>query len=111
MDAIAQRFEALNPYDPVAVPGSILKIELDFSRPGKPTDNAFIESFNASVRKELLNTRWFANLQEARQAARSWLREYNEDRPHRSLSNKTPQAFAASAKEARSLEKSHSPLA
>ena len=87
------------------------KIELDFSRPGKPTDNAFIESFNASVRKELLNTRWFANLQEARRAARSWRREYNEDRPHRSLSNKTPQAFAASAKEARGLEKSHSPLA
>ena len=87
------------------------KIELDFSRPGKPTDNAFIESFNASVRKELLNTRWFANLQEARRAARSWRREYNEDRPHRSLSNKTPQAFAASAKEPKSLEKSHSPLA
>jgi len=87
------------------------KIELDFSRPGKPTDNAFIESFNASVRKELLNTRWFDSLQEARQAARSWRREYNEDRPHRSLSNKTPQAFAASAKEARSLKKSHSPLA
>ncbi len=87
------------------------KVELDFSRSGKPTDNAFIESFNASVRKELLNTRWFDNLQEARRAARSWRREYNEIRPHRSLSNKTPQAFAASAKEARSLEKSHSPLA
>ena len=87
------------------------KIELDFSRPGKPTDNAFIESFNASVRKELLNTRWFGSLQEARRAARSWRREYNEDRPHRSLSNKTPQAFAASAKEARSLEKSQSRLA
>ena len=87
------------------------KIELDFSRPGKPTDNAFIESFNASVRKELLNTRWFDSLQKARRAARSWRREYNEDRPHRSLSNKTPQAFAASAKEAHSLENSHSPLA
>jgi len=87
------------------------KIELDFSRPGKPTDNAFIESFNASVRKELLNTRWFDSLQEARRAARSWRREYNEDRPHRSLSNKTPQAFAASAKEAQSLEKSQPRLA
>jgi len=87
------------------------KIELDFSRPGKPTDNAFIESFNASARKELLNAHWFANLQEARRAARSWRREYNEDRPHRSLSNKTPQAFAASAKEAQSLETSHSRLA
>ena len=83
------------------------KIELDFSRPG----NAFIESFNASVRKELLNTRWFDNLQEARRAAGSWRRDYNEERPHRSLSNKTPQAYAASAKEAQSLEKSHLPLA
>jgi putative transposase len=87
------------------------EIELDFSRPGKPTDNAFIESFNASVRKELLNTRWFGSLQEARRAAQSWRREYNEDRPHRSLSNKTPKAFAASAKEARSREISQSRLA
>ena len=87
------------------------KIELDFSRPGKPTDNAFVESFNSTVRKELLNTRWFANLQEAGKAARAWQREYNQERPHRSLSYKTPQAFAASAKEARSLEKSQSPLA
>jgi len=80
------------------------KIELDFSRPGTPTDNAFAESFNASVRKELLNTRWFDSLQEARRAARSWWRDYNEERPHRSLSNKMPQAFAASAKEAQSRE-------
>ena len=87
------------------------KIKLDFSRPGTPTDNAFIESFNSSVRKDLLNTRWFASLQEARRAARSWRRDYNEERPHRSLSNKTPQAFAASAKEAQSLEKSQSRLA
>jgi putative transposase len=74
------------------------RIELDFSRPGKPTDNAFIEAFNASVRKELLNTSWFGTLEAARRAARSWRREYNEIRPHRSLANKTPKAFAASAK-------------
>jgi putative transposase len=74
------------------------RIELDFSRPGKPTDNAFIESFNASVRKELLNTSWFDTLESARRAARSWRREYNEVRPHRSLANKTPKAFAESAK-------------
>jgi len=73
------------------------KIELDFSRPGKPTDNAFIESFNASVRKELLNTSWFDTLEAARRAARMWRREYNEVRPHRSLANKTPKAFALSA--------------
>lgn len=74
------------------------RIELDFSRPGKPTDNAFIEAFNASVRKELLNTSWFDTIEDARQAARAWRREYNEVRPHRSLANKTPQAFAESAK-------------
>jgi putative transposase len=74
------------------------RIELDFSRPGKPTDNAFIEAFNASVRKELLNTSWFDTLEAARRAARQWRREYNEVRPHRSLANETPQAFAASAK-------------
>jgi putative transposase len=61
-------------------------------------DNAFIESFNASVRKELLNTSWFDTLESARRAARSWRGEYNEVRPHRSLSNKTPKAFAESAK-------------
>lgn len=73
-------------------------IELDFSRPGKPTDNAFVESFNASVRKELLNTSWFDTLEDARRAARTWRREYNEVRPHRSLANLTPEAFALSAK-------------
>lgn len=74
------------------------KIELDFSRPGKPTDNAFVESFNASVRKELLNTSWFDTIEAARRAARSWRRDYNEVRPHRSLANETPKAFAESAK-------------
>lgn len=73
------------------------RVELDFSRPGKPTDNAFIEAFNASVRKELLNTSWFDTLEAVRRAARLWRREYNEVRPHRSLANKTPQAFAETA--------------
>lgn len=76
------------------------RIELDFSRPGKPTDNAFVESFNASVRKGLLNTSWFATLEDARRAARPWQHEYNEIRPHRSLANQTPKAFALSAKRA-----------
>jgi putative transposase len=73
-------------------------IELDFSRPGKPTDNAFAEAFNASVRKELLNTSWFESLEAARRAAQAWRREYNEVRPHRSLGNETPLAFALAAK-------------
>ncbi len=76
------------------------RIELDFSRPGKPTDNAFAESFNASARKELLNTSWFDTLEAARRAARSWRQDYNEVRPHRSLGNETPNAFALAAKSA-----------
>ncbi len=64
----------------------------------KPTDDAFIEAFNASVREELLNTSWFDTLEAAPHAVRSWRREYNEIRPHRSLAKKTPKAFAASAK-------------
>jgi putative transposase len=75
-------------------------IELDFSRPGKPTDNSFAEAFNATVRKELLNTSWFDTLVSARRAARAWRKDYNTFRPHRSLVNKTPQAFALSAKKA-----------
>ena len=74
------------------------KIELDFSRPGKPTDNAFIESFNASVRKELLNTPWFDTLEMARRAAQSWRKEYNEVRPHRSLTTKRRMPLPLSAK-------------
>jgi putative transposase len=72
-------------------------IVVDFSRPGKPTDNAFIESFNGRVRQELLNASWFATLAQARRAARAWHRDYNENRPHRSLGNRTPAEFAALA--------------
>ena len=73
-------------------------ITIDYSRPGKPTDNAFIESFNGRVRQELLNASWFATLDSARRAARAWRRDYNENRPHRSLGNKTPEEFAATAR-------------
>jgi len=69
-------------------------VELDFSRPAKPTDNAFIESFNARVRQELLNASWFTSLAEARERMAAWRREYNEDRPHSSLKNRTPQEYA-----------------
>lgn len=72
------------------------KVTLDFSRPGKPTDNAFIESFNGGVRRELLNPSYFETLEQARKAARIWRVEYNEFRPHSMLANKTPKEFAAS---------------
>jgi putative transposase len=70
------------------------KVELDFSRPGKPTDNAFIESFNGRVRQELLNASWFDSLDQARSMCAAWKGEYNTHRPHRSLGNLAPAAFA-----------------
>ena len=70
------------------------KVKLDFSRPGKPTDNAFIESFNGTVREECLNQHWFLTLDEAQEKLESWREDYNTDRPHSSLGNLTPQEFA-----------------
>jgi putative transposase len=69
-------------------------VQIDFSRPGKPTDNAFIESFNGTLRDECLNAHWFANLAAARQLIQAWRQEYNESRPHRSLGERTPNEFA-----------------
>jgi putative transposase len=65
-------------------------VVLDFSRPGKPTDNAFIESFNGKFRTECLNTHWFINLDDARLKMEAWRRDYNEVRPHSALGQKTP---------------------
>ena len=65
-------------------------VVLDFSRPGKPTDNAFIESFNGKFRAECLNTHWFLSLEDARQKMEAWRRDYNEVRPHSAIGNKTP---------------------
>ncbi|MFK4496030.1 putative transposase [Bradyrhizobium japonicum] len=56
---------------------------LDFSRPGKPTDNAFIEAFNGRFRAECLNAHWFLSLADARQKVESWRRYYNEERGDR----------------------------
>ena len=70
---------------------------LDFSRPGKPTDNAFIESFNSRFRQECLNASWFLNLNDARLKIESWRREYNTARPHSAIGNKTPAEFAKAA--------------
>jgi putative transposase len=70
-------------------------VKLDFSRPGKPTDNAYIESFNGRFRQECLNEHWFMSLEDTREKVESWRRDYNEERPHSSLGNATPEAFAA----------------
>ncbi len=65
-------------------------VTLDFSRPGKPTDNAFIEAFNGRFRAECLNTHWFMSLDDARSKLEDWRRYYNEERPHGAIGNKVP---------------------
>ncbi len=65
-------------------------VTLDFSRPGKPTDNAFIESFNGKFRAECLNAHWFMTLDDARRKCEAWRRDYNEERPHSAIGNKAP---------------------
>lgn len=65
-------------------------VTLDFSRPGKPTDNAFIESLNGKLRAECLNAHWFLSLDEARRKCEAWLRDYNEVRPHSAIGNQVP---------------------
>jgi len=68
---------------------------LDFSRPGKPTDNAYIESFNGRFRQECLNEHWFLSLDDARDKVEAWRRDYNEERPHSALGNAAPEEYAA----------------
>ena len=69
-------------------------VRIAFSRPGKPTDNAFVESFNGTFRAECLDAHWFTTLTETRQIVETWRREYNESRPHRALGERTPNEFA-----------------
>ncbi|MGY4749290.1 IS3 family transposase [Pannonibacter sp. Q-1] len=65
-------------------------VELDFSRPGKPTYNAFIESFNGKFRSECLNAHWFLTLDDARSKMEEWRKDYNTVRPHSAIGNKSP---------------------
>jgi putative transposase len=69
-------------------------VQIDFSRPGKPTDNSFVESFNGSFRDECLNLHWFESIDEAEATIEAWRVEYNESRPHQALDEMTPAAFA-----------------
>jgi putative transposase len=68
-------------------------VVLDFSRPGKPTDNAYIESFNSRFRQERLNQHWFMDLEDAGCKIEAWRLDYNERRPHSSIGNLTPAEF------------------
>jgi len=70
------------------------EISLDFIRPGKPVENAFIESFNGRLRDECLNTHVFFDLLDAQEKLDHWQKDYNEDRPHSSLGELSPAEFA-----------------
>lgn len=69
------------------------QVELVFSRPGKPTDNPYIESFNGSFRDECLNAHWFLSLKDAKEKIEIWREEYNTFRPHSCLGDMTPEMF------------------
>jgi len=68
-------------------------VQLDFIRPGKPTENAFIESFNGRLRDECLNVHQFFSLDDAKTKIETWRRDYNEQRPHGSLGHLTPREY------------------
>ena len=100
-DQISQdRLEQCHPMDLWAYHNHV---KIDFSRPGKPADNAFVESFNGTFRCECLDVHWFHTLTEAKQLIECWRREYNESRPHRSLGERTPYEFARQIAASRDL--------
>ena len=68
-------------------------VKLDYTRPGKPTDNGLIESFNGRLRDEFLNVNEFITLQDAREKLKAWQHDYNHHRPHGSLGHLTPSEF------------------
>jgi putative transposase len=70
-------------------------VKLHFIQPGKPTQNAYIESFNGKFRDECLNEHVFTSLHDAQQKIETWRQDYNVNRPHRSLNQLTPEEFAA----------------
>lgn len=72
------------------------RIAVDYTRPGKPTDNGLIESFNGRLRDEFLNVNEFVTLHDAREKLKAWQEDYNHHRPHGSLGNLTPSEFVNS---------------
>jgi putative transposase len=70
------------------------QVTLDFSRPGKPTDNAVVESFNGRLRDQCLNTNWFMSLDDAKRKIEAWRTHYNETRPHTALGFVPPGEYA-----------------
>ena len=76
-------------------------VRLEFIQPGKPVQNAYIESFNGRLRDECLNANWFTSLSDARRKIENWRKDYNEQRPHSSLNYLPPAEFARTATEMR----------
>ena len=72
-------------------------VRLRFIEPGKPIQNAYVESFIGRFRDECLNEHWFGSLAEARRTIEAWRRHYNEARPHSALGYQTPEAYARRA--------------
>jgi putative transposase len=79
-------------------------VQLDFIRPGKPVENAFIESFNGRLRDECLNVHQFTSMAEAQHIIEVWRLDYNQRRPHSSLGHLTPNEFAGQRQVIRAAE-------
>ena len=79
-------------------------MQLDFIRPGKPIENAFIASFNGRLRDECLNVHQFASIADAQTKIEAWRRDYNRRRPHGSLGHLTPNEFAEQRQVMRAVE-------
>ena len=79
-------------------------VQLDFIRPGKPVENAFIEAFNGRLRDECLNVNQFTSIDDARAKIEAWRLDYNTQRPHSSLGHLTPNEFAAQRQEETAAE-------
>ena len=75
-------------------------VDLRLIEPGKPNQNAYVESFNGRLRDECLNEHWFTNLLQARTVIETWRRDYNEERPKKALGGLTPAAYARQLAEA-----------
>ena len=79
-------------------------VQLDFIRPGKPVENAFIESFNGRLRDECLNVHQFTSIDDAKAKIEAWRVDYNQRRPHSSLGHLTPNEFVAQRQAVRTVE-------
>ena len=69
------------------------RVELSFTRPAKPVDNCFVESFHDKFRDECLSTHWFRDLPEAQRLIEAWQEDYNTVRPHQGLGNRHPRSL------------------